>query len=291
MLKSMTGFGAGKSKINFGTITVEIRTLNHRYLEISARIPESIRSFEKKIKNLLHKKIKRGRVELSLNVDRENENDFEIKINKNVVSKYYTALKKLKKEFKIGDQITVGEILNFPEIIEYKRKRYDLSKYWSKVKIVIDKALSDLFKFRKEEGRIIYNDLLKRVRAIEILTNRIKKRLPVVLKDKKERFLKHLRGSNTKDINDEKLKLDLAAYVRNSDITEEITRIDAHLKNFKNSLKSNDEIGRKLDFIAQELNREANTIAAKSQDYQISKAVIEVKAEIEKIREQVQNVE
>lgn len=287
----MTGFGAGKSKINFGTITVEIKTLNYRYLEISTRIPESIQSFEKKIKNLIHKKIKRGRVVLSLNIGNDNENDFGIKINKNVASKYCAALKKLKKEFKIGDQITVGEILNFPEIIEYKRKRYDLSKYWSKVKTVINKALSDLFKSRKEEGRIIYNDLSKRVRAIETLTNRIKKRLPVVLKDKKGRFLKHLKGSNAKDLDDEKLKLDLAAYVRNSDITEEITRIDAHLKNFKNSLKSNDEIGRKLDFIAQELNREANTVAAKSQDYQISKAVIEVKAEIEKIREQVQNVE
>ncbi len=287
----MTGFGAGKSKINFGTIAVEIKTLNCRYLEISTRIPESIQSFEKKIKNLLHKKIKRGRVVLSLNIGSDNENDFEIKINKNVTLKYYAALKKLKKEFKIGDQITVGEILNFPEIIEYKRKRYDLSKYWSKVKIVINKALSDLFKSRKEEGRIIYKDLSKRVRAIETLTNRIKKRLPVMLKDKKERFLKHLRGSNAKNLDDEKVKLDLAAYVQNSDITEEITRIGAHLKNFKNSLKSNDEIGRKLDFIAQELNREVNTVAAKSQDYQISKAVIEVKAEIEKIREQVQNVE
>ncbi|HDM37529.1 MAG TPA: YicC family protein [Candidatus Omnitrophica bacterium] len=291
VLRSMTGYGLAEVKASFGIIKIEIKSLNHRYLEITTRIPEGFQVFEERIESFIRHKIKRGRVNLFLNIEGGNDSDIQIKINKGLVSKYLNLLKELKKEFKLGGEISLDRILDFPEVVEYKRKRYDLPCCWPDVRRATNKALLDLIKSRKKEGRIIQAELSKRIEVIKELLKKIKKRLPVVLKDKKTQFLKHLKESGIKNLNSEKFNLDLAAYLRNFDISEEITRLDAHLKDFKHSLRLNSEVGRRLDFIAQELNREANTVSSKTQDYQISKAVIEIKAEIEKIREQVQNVE
>jgi uncharacterized protein (TIGR00255 family) len=291
LLRSMTGYGIGKAKVRFGIITAEIKSLNHRYLEITTRIPESIQIFEDAIRNLIYKKVKRGRVNLSLIIEDEAQNNFEVKINKQLASKYYNALKNLEKEFKLTSQIKLSDLLGFPEILEHKRKKHNLNKSWPSIKKATDKALSELVKSRKDEGKIIHKDLAMRAGVINKLLNKVKRRLPVVLRNKKNEFLKYLKKSKAKNLEDKRLEADLASYLRNIDVTEEIIRINAHIKNFKSSLLSKEEVGRKLDFIAQELNREANTIAAKTGDYQISKSIIETKAEIEKIREQVQNIE
>ncbi|GAG34591.1 unnamed protein product, partial [marine sediment metagenome] len=240
---------------------VEIKTLNHRYLEISAKLPESVQIFEKEIKNFVHDKIKRGRVNFSLNVESNNEDVFEIGINKKMAQRYYSALKSLQKEFRLDGSINLEQILSFPEILEFKRKKHDLTKCWPKVKLATQIALYNLIKSRKAEGKFMQKDLLKRARAIENILLKIKKRLPIVLKNQKKRFLKRIRKSQIKKIDNEKLELELTSYIQYCDIDEEVTRISAHVSNFKKTLTSNSEIGKKMDFIAQELSREANTIA------------------------------
>jgi uncharacterized protein (TIGR00255 family) len=287
----MTGYGKGTSKTAFGQINAEIKTLNHRYLEITTRLPDSIQSLENKINDLIHKKIERGRVNLYLNIEDDEKDDFKIEIDDKLAFQYYKALKKLKSNFDLEGKLNISQLLNFPEIIRFKSKKHDLSKHWPRIKTAINKALSETLRSRKFEGESIYKDLLKRTKVIENLLKKVKKRLSAVLEKKEKEFLARVKQSKIEDLEDKRFKLDLLTCVRNSDVTEEITRIKAHVKNFKQSLRSNNEIGRKLDFIAQELNREANTIAAKTQDYKISKWIIEVKSEIEKIREQIQNVE
>lgn len=291
MVKSMTGYGLGKNKSAIGMLTAEIKSLNCRYLEINMRSPERIQVFDKKIKDILQSKIKRGRVSLFFNFESDKKNNFEIKINKNAAQKYYLALKKLKAEFNLKNDITLSQILSFSDVLEYKQKKQDLIKEWPKVKAALEAALSKFIKSRSLEGKFIYNDLLKRAYIIEKLLSEITKRIPHVLNSYKKRFLKRIRRSQLRTMNNEKIELEFASFAQSCDVSEEITRIGAHVKNFKGTLKSNNEIGKKLDFIAQELSREANTIAAKSQDFKISNKVIEIKAEIEKIREQVQNVE
>ncbi len=274
-----------------GLVTVEIRSLNYRYMEVVVRLPEDIQCFEKKIKQLAQHKIRRGRVNISLNFESLNENNFKIEINKKLAAGYLKGLEKLKKEFKFKDAITLPQLLSFPDVLIYKRKNTYLEREWPRIKKAVEAALDSLIKSRGLEGRFMYNDLYKRTRIIENLLLKIEKRIPLMLNKYKKRFLSRLQRPHMKTVKSERLEADFASFAQGCDVSEEITRVKAHVKNFKQVLKANEEVGKKLDFIAQELSREANTIAAKTQDFTISKSIIEIKAEIEKIREQAQNVE
>ncbi len=291
MLKSMTGYGSGKVSTASGLVTVEIRSLNYRYLEVIVRLPENILCFEKKVKQLAQQKIRRGRVNINLNFESHNEDNFRIEINKKLATGYLNGLEKLKKEFKFKESITLPQLLSFPDVLVYKRKNTYLEREWPRIKKAVGAALDSLIKSRGLEGRFMYNDLYKRTRIIESLLLKIEKRIPLMLNKYKKRLLRRFQRPHMKTVKSERLESDFASFVQGCDVSEEITRVKAHVKNFKQVLKANEEVGKKLDFIAQELSREANTIAAKTQDFTVSKSVIEIKAEIEKIREQAQNVE
>ena len=291
MLKSMTGYGSGRVSTASGLVSVEIRSLNYRYLEVIVRLPEDIQCFEKKIKQLAQQRIRRGRVNISLNFESHNEDNFRIEVNKKLAAGYLKGLEKLKKEFKLRDPVTLPQLLSFPDVLVYKRKNTYLEREWPRIKKAAEAALDSLVKSRGLEGRFMYNDLYKRTRIIERLLLKIEKRIPSMLNKYKKRLLSRLQRPHAKTVRSERLEADFASFAQGCDVSEEITRVKAHVKNFKQVLKANEEVGKKLDFIAQELSREANTIAAKTQDFTVSKSVIEIKAEIEKIREQAQNVE
>lgn len=291
MLKSMTGYGLGKSSFAFGLMTVEAKSLNYRYLEVIVRLPEEISHFEKKIKELVKQKINRGRVSIVVNIENKDESNYKLKINKRLIKSYYNTLKDIKREFKLKDNLTLAEILKCPDIITIEKKSHPDFKKWNKAKKAFDECTKDLLRSRKTEGKFIFKDLNTRAKNIANLLIKIKKRLPLVIKDQRDRYLKKVAAAGTTGTKAKNNNGEFYALAQSFDISEEITRINAHVKTLKKSMTEDSEVGKKLDFIAQELVREANTVAAKTQDYCISSSVIEIKAEIEKIREQVQNVE
>ena len=291
MLKSMTGYGLGKAPFVSGLITVEIKSLNYRYLEIIVRLPEEISYFEKKIKELIQQRISRGRISVIVNIEKNDASDYKLKVNKKLVNTYYKTLKNIKRDFKLKDNLTLADILKCPDIITIEKKVHPDYKKWNKAKKAFEDSTKDLLKSRIAEGKFIFKDLSTRANNIAKLLKKIKKRLPLVIKNQRSRYLKKVTVIEKVESKTKKNNNEFFSLAQSYDITEEITRINAHIKTLKKSMTKDSEVGKKLDFIAQELIREANTVAAKTQDYCITSSVIEIKAEIEKIREQVQNVE
>jgi len=291
MLKSMTGYGLGKAPFVSGLITVEIKSLNYRYLEIIVRLPEEISYFEKKIKELIQQRISRGRISVIVNIEKNDASDYKLKVNKKLVNTYYKTLKNIKRDFKLKDNLTLADILKCPDIITIEKKVHPDYKKWNKAKKAFEDSTKDLLKSRIAEGKFIFKDLSTRANNIAKLLRKIKKRLPLVIKNQRSRYLKKVTVIEKAESKTKKNNNEFFSLAQSYDITEEINRINAHIKTLKKSMTRDSEVGKKLDFIAQELIREANTVAAKTQDYCITSSVIEIKAEIEKIREQVQNVE
>lgn len=290
MIKSMTGYGAARKLIKGGFIRTEIRTLNHRYLDISIKLPESCLVFENQIKELVKNKIKRGKVSLSLVMETKGNETPQVKIDFDAAEKYYGLLGKLQRRLKLTSPVSLEQIISFPHVLVFEEKKDDLSKYWSDIKSVVTLTLERMLSFRLTEGRAIYRDLKKRVCDIESAVKRIEKRAPCVIDGFREKMKKRIEGL-TKIGDRNKVENDVASFAQNVDITEEITRTKGHLNEFLKSLNVGYEVGKKLDFITQEICREINTLSAKANDYLISSDAIEIKSQIEKIREQLQNVE
>jgi uncharacterized protein (TIGR00255 family) len=290
MIKSMTGYGASKKLIKGGFIRVEIRTLNHRYLDIVCRIPESCLVFENQIKSLIKKVIKRGRVNLSLNLETQDKKLPQINIDFNLAGKYYDLLKNLQRKLRLTSSISLEQIISFPQVLIFEEKKEDLNKYWADIKKAVNLALKQLISFRCAEGRIIYRDLRNRIFDINKIIKRAEKKLPQIIERYRKKIEKRIK-SFAKVTDRNRIETEVAIFSQNADISEEITRIKGHLNEFLKSLSVNNEVGKKLDFIAQEIYREANTISAKANDYSISEEALEVKNQVEKIREQLQNIE
>lgn len=292
MIKSMTGFGRGEGRGKYGTIVVEIRTLNHRFFEPLLRLPNHFSFFEGRIKEYLQKKIKRGRINLSLTYERKGSEDT-VSVDKVLVRKYHKIVCELKEELGLKGEIEIGELLTlFPGMIIHQETEVKIEKIWGAVSKALSSALEAALKMRIAEGKSLYKDFVKRTDLISGNVAQIKKRLPVVVRGYKRKLtlrvkeLKSLPGFNRGRLEEE-----VAIFAKNCDVTEEITRLAAHLNNFRKALDKKEEVGRELDFIAQELYREINTVGSKANDFTISRWVIKVKSEIEKIREQVQNIE
>lgn len=292
MIRSMTGFGRGEAKFGNGHITVEIKTLNHKFFDAALKLPNNISTFEDKIKETLQKVIKRGRVNFNLIYDGTLLKDERININKKVAKNYYDELLKLKRHVGSKDDITIKELIALPGVINYEVVEKNLTKLWPKIKKAIEKALVKLVRDREKEGRSTYIDLKKRTRKIRSMLSVIKARAHLNLDEYKKRFAERVKDlTGGRDIDRGRLEMEVAIFAKNSDISEEITRLGNHLANFEKTISGNGDVGKKIDFIAQELHREINTIGSKASDFKISKNVIEIKSEVEKIREQAKNVE
>lgn len=292
MIKSMTGFGRGESVTRHGKIVIELRTLNHRFFEPVLRLPNSFSLFESKIKECIHKKIKRGRINLSLLYEHRHDADT-VSIDKPLVKKYRKIISILKKELGVDGNVGIGEILSaFPNIITYREAKINIETLWNAARKALNCAISAAARMRTAEGRILYADLAKRAEFIAVNISSIKNRLPRVVSEYKQKLSKRLKElRKLPGFNKGRVEEEVALFAKHSDITEEITRARAHLNNFKKALNAKTETGRELDFIMQELHREVNTIGSKAADFKISCWTIKIKSEIEKMREQVQNIE
>lgn len=275
MLKSMTGFGRKEADIvGTGKVSVEFRSSNHKFFESIFHLPPQLLSLEERVKKVLETKIKRGRVTCVINVVAGGVPS--VFINRPLLKNYILALKKIKKQLQIKDDPSINTLIHLPGVLSLENNIYHEARLWPSLKILAQQALGKLEESRQKEGRALYAYLRMRAEAL-------KTHLEVI----QIRFKKIMKEKLTKIKTDE----ERAAFLKDKDITEEMERLVFHIRNFKTKLAQTGAIGKELDFIAQEMQREANTMAAKCCDVFISARVVQIKSQIEKIREQVQNIE
>ncbi len=292
MLHSMTGFGRGESKYAGGKLRIELKAVNQRYYELSARMPGYVSFLEDRIRQHINLKIRRGRVSLNLIAEALQEPGKALVVNKALASKYFMVLKELKRQLKIEEPIGLSHLMALPEVVTYQYSELDSEKLWKSIKIALDAALGQLIEARKREGAALYKDISGRIDKIEEAAKKIKDLAPAsVLEYKKSLQEKIKKIAPDISLEPGRLEQETAIIAKNCDMSEEVVRIFSHIKNFKAATTGSLEAGRRMDFIAQELFREVNTICAKSADTQINTLAIQIKEELEKIREQAQNIE
>ena len=292
MIKSMTGFGKGEIKFPGGQIIAELKTVNHKFFDASLKLSETIAPFEDRIKDLLQKKISRGKVNVNIIYENSGAKDEVIAINRKLAKSYYSGILGLQKALGLKEPVGLKDLISLPGVINYAATQESLTVLWPKLEKALSAALSALITDREKEGKALHKDFIKRVAAIDKMLTEIKSSSHLSIKEYRERFenrVKNLISGHKMDKG--RLEMEVAIFAKNIDISEEITRLKNHLANFKRTLGVNGEAGKKIDFIAQELHREINTIGSKASDFKISKNVIEIKSEIEKIREQAKNIE
>lgn len=293
----MTGFGKAEcilssGRIAKGKITVELKTVNHKFLDVSLKLPVGMSIFEDKVKDVLQKNVKRGKMNVNVFYDGALLKEGKVVIDPKTAKRYYAELSKLEKSLGLKNGITVKDLAALPGVVSYEIEEAKVAALWPKVKIALERALTKLGKDREKEGKALFTDLNNRARNIKTLLNIIRSRAHLNIDEYRRKFtdrVKDLTGGRTIDMG--RLEMEVAIFAKNSDISEEITRLDNHLANFAKTISETGEVGKKIDFIAQELHRETNTIGSKASDFKISKSVIEIKGEIEKIREQAKNLE
>ena len=293
MIKSMTGYGKGEASNDLYKLKVEIKAVNHRYSDISIKIPRQISYLEDKIKKDIKKEINRGKIDVYINLEYISESDIEVKVDIPLAKAYKISLERLKNELNLVDEIRLNNILSMPEIVRTDKRDLDEDLIWNVLSEALNAALTNILNMRITEGNELKNDILEKLHNIEVSVQAIEERAPTVVLEYKEKLKERIIGilEDNIQLDEEKLLNEVAFFADKSSIDEELVRLDSHIKQFKSILNENEPIGRKLDFLIQELNREINTIGSKANDIVIPKYVVNVKSAIEKIREQIQNIE
>ena len=289
---SMTGFGRAKQTISGLDITVEIKSVNHRYFEFSSRLPRAYMFLEEQLKGFIRDRVTRGKVEVSVLIDDRRENAVELEINRAYADAYVSALHNLAKTYKIKDDVKVSLLANNPEIFTARRRDIDTEQVSAAVLDVAGEALQNFVGMRAVEGERLVKDITDRSETILNLVAFIEERSPQTVKEHRERIEEKIRELlGDVQIDEQRLLTETAIFADKIAVAEETVRLRSHIKQLNEMFSEGGAIGRKLDFIVQEMNREANTIGSKAQDLEIGKTVVDIKSEIEKIREQIQNIE
>ena len=299
MLKSMTGFGRGEYEDQDFSITVEMKTVNHRYNEVAIRLPRFLNPVEDRIRKTILKTVNRGRIDVFINADYTVSGNCTLKVDKNLAAAYHKALLEIgeaigAKDAGINPAAEIMSIARCQGVINVKEGLFDVESVWPKVEIALQQALKNLVAMRETEGGNIYGDFIYRADLIAEKLALIEERTPLVVAEYQAKLserLTNLLADHNITVEPERLLQEVAIFADRTSITEEIVRLKSHIKQFKTIIASDQPVGRKLDFLIQEFNREANTIASKANDYTLAQIVVEIKAEIEKIREQIQNIE
>ncbi|MDD5773832.1 MAG: YicC family protein [bacterium] len=292
MIHSMTGYGRGIAKYNGADLVIELRSVNRSSLEISSRFPQDYQFLELVIRKIIQKKLFRGQINVSIQEGIKNKNNV-FKVDEEVFGETYAVFNKLKKKFKMESNISFGDILRIEGVVIKETPKENQKALTNAAEKALNTALDNLINMRIEEGKSLCKDMLNRIEIINSILKGINKIVPDALEKYKKSLeykMKSLMPEGIK-IDDARFYTELAIYAEKVDITEEIVRLESHINLFKDTLEKNNSIGKKLDFILQEMNREANTMGSKASDSSLTKEVINIKNEIEKIREQVQNVE
>ncbi len=292
MLKSMTGYGRRETVTDGKKILVEIKSVNHRYSDYNIKVPRHLGYLEDKIRKCAADSVTRGKIDIYVNVDYFETADKEITLNKELAKSYIDALYALREEFNLTDDITVTSVARNPEIFKSERVEEDEEALWKNVKEVLDGALSDFIAMRAREGERIEKDLCERIEYMCALAEKVDKRSPETVKEYSDRLYEKIKEVlDGREIDEGRILTEVAIYADKVAVNEETVRLKSHFDEFDTIIKSGAPAGRRLDFLIQEINREVNTIGSKASDIEIAKTVVTLKGEIEKLREQIQNIE
>jgi uncharacterized protein (TIGR00255 family) len=289
----MTAYGRSEYLLGDTLFVAEIRSLNNRYRDIILRIPKNYQALEKALKTIILSRIRRGRIEVSVQMTNNGEESpYSLELNMPLVNSYFKIFNQLAENLGLDQEIQLDSLCQMKDVILFKSEEGDVEKLRIGFQQVVEQALDSLDVMRIKEGEAIEVDFLERLNLLEEYVNEVGNRAPSLVEEYRKRLkdkIDHILEDMTLD--DIRLAQEVALFAERSDITEEVVRIRSHLKQFREYLSMDDAIGRRLDFLIQELNREVNTLSSKASDSFISKIVVEMKAELEKLREQVQNVE
>lgn len=292
MIKSMTGFGRGSIEDSGKSFVIEIKSVNHRYLDLNIKMPRNLISLEERIRKTISEKITRGKVDVFITQRVFDTGDVAANFNQTLADSYVKCLKEIAKRYEVRDDISVSLISRFPDVITLNAQEEDLDTIWLTLKAPLNDSINLLVKMREREGLKLKEDIISRCRYIKELVDKVADRAPYIVSEYKSKLEKRIKDLLDDGAVDEgRVALEVAIFADKSNIDEEIVRLNSHLTQMAETLELDETIGRKLDFIVQEMNRETNTIASKANDLELVNTVLNIKNEIEKIREQVQNVE
>lgn len=291
-MRSMTGYGRGESSLNDRRFIVEIRSVNHRYNDITIKLPRIMLSYEDSIKKAVSKEIFRGKTDVFVSFETFSKDDYKVSLNEALSDRYVEVLGKISERYDLGEKAGLGLISRFPDVISVEKTLLDeddgiLAGLIEAVKT----ALAAFLEMRKREGEHLKEDILKKLEGVKAIVEKVEERAPFVAEEYKQRLTDKLKELKELNTDEGRILTEVAIFADRSCVDEELTRLSSHIKQMKTILGEENSIGRKLDFLVQEMNREVNTIGSKSNDLIITAAIVELKSEIEKIREQVQNIE
>ena len=292
MIKSMTGFGRCELSNEKRKITVELKSVNHRYLDVNIRMPKKLNFFESAIRTLLKEYMQRGKVDMFISYEDYSEQTLAVKYNATIAKEYLTYLQQMADEFNLDNDIRVSSLSRYPEVLTMEEQSADEDELWSDLSQAIREACTQFVATRTTEGEHLKQDLVEKLHHMRDNVDKVEQRAPQIIAEYRSKLMEkvnELLGDT--QIDEARLSTEIVLFADKICTDEETVRLKSHITSMLNALERSEGIGRKLDFIAQEMNREANTILSKSNDLETSDIAIELKTEIEKVREQIQNIE
>ena len=292
MIKSMTGFGRGEATEGNRKITVEMKSVNHRYLDVNIKMPKKLNFFEAAIRNELKNFVQRGKIDMFITYEDFSESNVSVKYNADVAAAYFNYLKTMAEDFNIDNDVRVSTLSRYPEVFELEEQDVDEEALWALLQKAITEASEGFVETRIKEGENLKNDLIAKLDDMLGHVKFIEERSPKIVTEYKDKLYAKVKElMEDKDIDESRLLMEVTIFADKVCVDEELVRLHSHIASMKQSLIEGGSVGRKLDFMAQEMNREANTTLSKCNDLDIADHAIELKTEIEKVREQIQNIE
>ena len=293
MIASMTGFGRGEVRNGDYEIVAEVRSVNNRFLDVQLKLPKNFFHYEHEVKSIVRNYVSRGRINVFVSLKNNNgENGIGLSINREPAKIYWKLINQLKKEFKIRGRVKLEHLLQFPDIITYEENNGADDEIWKSLEQALVLALESLHEMRKREGQELANDLIRRIQSLDVKIDQIEKISEGRTEDELEKLRQRIKELlSIEEVEEPRLETEIALMINRIDVTEECVRFRSHNKMFLDIINSEEVAGRKMNFLLQEMTREANTIGAKANHADIAHLVVESKEEVEKIREQVQNIE
>ncbi len=291
-MRSMTGYGRGQSAVNGCKISVELNSVNRKQSDVTVSLPRELAELEPRLRDVINARISRGRLNVVVVLHNGTAASNKVEFDTNLARSYYRAMLDLQKEMKAGGEISIETILRAPGVMRAPEDGVSPESVWPQVETALEEALKEMIRMREKEGKHLAKDLIKRLKLVRQALRKIRQLHPNVLRKYRQSLHERIQKAGIEiPINDERLVKEVIFFADKSDISEELTRLDSHLAQFAHHLRKNEPVGRTLDFMTQEIYREFNTLGAKANDVEISQLVVTCKAEMEKIREQIQNIE
>lgn len=292
MLKSMTGFGRAQKEIDGYVITVELKSVNHRYFEFSSRVPRQYGFLDEKLKSYINGKVSRGKIECYVTIEALNTDTADVVVNHTLATAYVNALKEIAETYELKDDFGASTISRFPEVLVVRKSDEDEEKLWGYVQEVCSDAIDKFVAMREVEGSKMKDDIYSRGQFILDCVSYIEERSPQTVKEYNDKLVERVHELlGDVSLDESRILQEVAIYADKVAVAEETVRLRSHIEQLNAFISSDEPVGRKMDFLVQEINRETNTIGSKANDVDIARKVVDIKAEVEKIREQIQNIE